>query len=196
MMLIGLLQNQLTLLALSASGQSSNQLWDTIKAFAYSTFNTIWPYLKNPNVWTFFGALCAFGCLLGVWLAVKQLRLGAWANAQDIVTDEKFTDARTSVQGHFKETGYTPNDEDIEDAKLVCRRWDKLACLVKEGFISKEKVLKYWRVPMGKCWIVVQEHWGTIDADRQVSTGHTDKWNAFYALGKEAARIIRKEGKI
>ena len=158
-------------------------IWDTIKL-------TLTLYLA---FFTVFGALSAFGCLIGVWFGVKQIRLGAWVNAQEIVTNPEFTDTRTRIQDHFENLEYVPTKNDIEDAKLVCRRWDQLCWLVFEGFISKEKVLQYWRFPMGKCFIIVEERWNIIKKERGIARGHLDKWDAFFKLGNEAARIIENE---
>jgi len=146
---------------------------------------------SNATVWTALGALCAFGCLIGVLFALKQLRFSAWVNAQEIVTDPEFTGARTRIQDRFESEEYMPTGNDKEDAKMVCRRWDQLCWLVFEGFISKRKVLRYWCVSMGKCFIIVEERWYTISREREIAKGHFDKWDAFFQLGSEAAKIVK-----
>lgn len=155
---------------------------------AFGAWSSFWGV-----VFQFYGALFALFGLMAVLYAVKQLRLSAWANAQDTVTDPSFIGARAFVLKCFEQKAWQPTYTAIERAKLVCRMWDKLACLVEERSISKRKVLEYSRYPMGKCWIVVQERWHVIATERDISVGHIDKWHAFYALGREAATIIRKE---
>ena len=144
-------------------------------------------FLSNP-IWGFLGAFGALGCLVGVLYAVRQLRLSAWANAQDIFTDQSFVDARTAVLGHFEDEGYEPTLDDQTNGLLVCRRMDKLACLADQGIMKKNKILEHWRNPIGKCWIIVERRWHIITQERE--TCGWDKWSAFDKLGREAAQQL------
>jgi ABC-type nickel/cobalt efflux system permease component RcnA len=157
----------------------------------------LWKYppnnAKNATFWTMLCALFALCGLFGIYLIWKQLRIAAWANAQDIVTDPNFIAARTFVERCFQERDWQPTYTGIERAKIVCRMWDKLACLVEQRFLSKRKALEYWGVPMGKCWTVVEERWHVISDERTICKGHSDKWHAFNDLGRKSATIIRKE---
>jgi len=153
--------------------------------------------LTNQTFWTAVGAVCTAICALGVILVQRQLRLSAWANAQEIFMAADFVSARTVVLQYFDEPiDREPSAAAKVAAKLVCRRMDGLCRLVEKHFLSKRQLFKYWLHPIGKCWIVVQERWHIIATERQISKGHIDKWEAFYKYAMKAARRIRKKDQI
>ena len=170
-------------------------LFQITVGFFFLLVTTLVQFLKASSFWTVFGALCTFfgafftfGCLVGVWFVWKQFRLAAWANAQEIFTDYRFTYARTRVQEHFGQQNYTPNSGDIKAAKLVCRKMDQLSCLAYKGLMCKQEILKHWAMPMGKCWIVVEKYWHVITDERKDKCKWPEKWHAFYKLGRDAAK--------
>lgn len=140
------------------------------------------------------GAAAACVAALGVLWASDQLKLAAWANAQDIVTDYKFTDARAAIQRHFDHPSDPRPDEgtaEWNDALVVCRKMDQLCCLVVEGILSREKLFEYWLQPIGKCFIVVEERWQLITIAREREQ-HDHKWEAFMTIGRIASQQIQR----
>jgi hypothetical protein len=156
---------------------------------------------RSQTFWTAFGALSAFGCFIGLLLVYKQFRLSAWINAQDIFTERDFVQNRTNILKtwdqlieHLKNPSKKALPEiDISVAKNVCRKMDQLCHLADKKFITREELFKYWKVPIGKCWIIIENKHKIVSSERSESAKHSDKWHAFDTLGKEAANIIRSD---
>ncbi len=158
-------------------------------------------FAKSQTFWTAFGALSAFGCFIGLLLVYKQFRLSAWINAQDIFTDRPFLEDRTKILEKWDELiEHLKNPSkkgfpaiDISVAKDVCRKMDQLCHLADKKFIKRDELFKYWKVPIGKCWIIIENKHKIVSKERTKSKKHSDKWHAFSTLGKEAANIIRSD---
>jgi hypothetical protein len=162
---------------------------------------SLYQLAKSQTFWTAFGALSAFGCFIGLLLVYKQFRLSAWINAQDIFTDYPFEKDRTKILKkwdelieHLKDPGkkVLPSIENSA-AKNVCRKMDQLCHLADKKFIKKDELFKYWKVPIGKSWIIIENKHKIVTKEREKSKKHSDKWHAFNTLGKEAANMIRSE---
>lgn len=152
--------------------------WD-----AFGAWSSFW-----GAVFQFFGALFTFIGLLAVLYAIRQLRLSAWVNAQDIIMKPDFVKARTTILQHWDDPqSYIPSVQERIAALLVCRRMDALCRLIEEGYISKNKVFKVWEKPLAKSWIIIEERWHIITNERIICQGHEDKWEPFNRFGREAA---------
>lgn len=142
------------------------------------------------QVATCVGTICAIVAAGGVYLVWRQLKLAAWANAQEIFTEPDFVDARTEIQQHFEDETPSCPAEATDQALLVCRKMDQLCCLVVEDMIKEEKLFQYWARPIGKCWIVIEQRWRMISKAREHDK-HPTKWAAFLTVGERAASQLK-----
>ena len=131
--------------------------------------------------------ITAVSALLGagaVFYVAKQLCFAAWTKAQETFVDEKFMMARGKVYARI------PNDAEAEnfwteDDYMVCRKMDQLAALAKylrPLSFGEDLVLKTWRDPLAKSWIVLHS---LVQEERNKTPGWP-KWEAFEKLGKNA----------
>ncbi len=149
----------------------------------------LWILLKNPDFWTFVGAVATVVAALGVLYAIKQIKLSGWIEAQNIFTETEFVKAREKVFGYFPFERQVPayidlNLKDLKDAALlVCRQMDKLARL--KPYLGMKTILQAWGYPLGKAWLILE---GTVRAERKY---HPRKWDAFERLGEKAVKKLR-----
>lgn len=138
-----------------------------------------------------FGAVTAVSAAAGstaIIIAVLQLRFSSWLKAQEVFTEPEFTKARGVVLPRYWRGDQHWTKEDMESAKLVCRRMDELARLVP--FISERKVLETWDDPIGKCWSVLND----MVKKEQQTCNWPEKWVAFQTLGAKAlVRVKERE---
>jgi len=147
---------------------------------------------SSQTFWTGLGALGAVVCAAGVFLVWRQLKLSAWANAQEIFMKPDFVRARTIVLNHWEDQppySFPSNKKDENAALLVCRRMDALCRLVDKRFISKDELFKVWRKPLAKSYIIIVERWKVFGREINTCKDHGDKWEPFCRIGKEAADL-------
>lgn len=138
--------------------------------------------LKSQTFWT---AVAFFSIIV----LLRQLRFDAWLKAQEIFTEEKFTEARGEVLKRHKE----PESWDSIDKKYkyhVCRKMDELCHLIPYfgliPYLGMLKAFKVWDDPLGKSWKVLEKF---VVKERQ-NIGWPRKWKAFEHYGKKALRRI------
>jgi len=135
--------------------------------------------------------ITAVAALLGavaVGFVAQQLWFAAWTRAQEIFVDGDFTRARGKVYARI------PRDAEVEsewtpDDYMVCRKMDQLARLAPYLGIfglGERLVLKTWRDPLAKSWIVLHS---LVREEREKTPGW-QKWDAFERLGKKAMRTL------
>jgi len=147
------------------------------------------PWLLPTQIATVVGGIAALVAAGGVYLVWKQLRLAAWVNAQEIITDLEFVKARTAIQEHYEINTNACPSGDKDKALLVCRKMDQLCCLARERVLPENKFLKQWARPIGKCWIVTQHRWRMITDARKHDDNPT-KWDAFMCIGERASKKL------
>lgn len=153
---------------------------------------TLFQLAKNQTFWTALAALGAVVCAAGVFLVWRQLKLSAWANAQEIFMKRDFVSARTAVLNHWEDKPpYSPPSDKKDEyaALLVCRRMDALCRLVDKRFISKDELFKVWGIPLAKSYIIIVERWKVFEKEINTCKDHRDKWESFCRIGKEAADL-------
>ncbi|MBK6431059.1 hypothetical protein [Candidatus Amarolinea dominans] len=137
------------------------------------------------------GAIFTGVAVFAIWLASKQLRFDAWLKAQDVFTEEKFTETRRKVFARLDNLEKPWTEEEKLEAKQVCRRMDEFAHLAR--FVGRKSLLEVWDDPLAKSWLVLEP----IVKEEQKQTGWPNKWKAFQELGQEAVRnFIVKDGKL
>ena len=142
-----------------------------------------------------FEAVTAVAALLGslaVIGVVRQIQFTSWIKAEEIFMDSKFRKARGAVLQSYWQSEKERAELQERDAALVCAKMDEFARVVPymKPFILKEKVLKNWDDPVGKCWHVLENF---INEERDKTKWRT-KWEAFEDLGKKAyARVQQRE---
>lgn len=130
-------------------------------------------------------AVAALVGAVAVGFVAQQLWFGAWTKAQEIFVDEKFTMARGKVYARIPHNGEEVDKTWTSDDYMVCRKMDELARLAPYLGIfrlGERLVLKTWRDPLAKSWIVLHS---LVDDERKKTPGWP-KWGAFEKLGKKA----------
>ena len=131
-------------------------------------------------VFTGLGAVAAFIAAVGVWWAARTFKFNTWLKAQEIYTDDKFTESRETILSGYPVVLQNPSEDDKKHALRVCRKMDELAHL--KWYVGKKKIIESWGHQMGKSWIILEK----FVSDVRTQDGYLKKWKAFEYLAEEA----------
>src|SRR5262249_6998870 len=118
------------------------------------------------------------------------VRVQLWLEAQRLIRDGCFYAARGKIMGQERPlraaewAGPLPSEATEEDARLVCRDMDQVACLIKLGRFPRELGASQWDDIFLKTWIVVK----LLVLRERKERGPGEKWCAFGELGEKALR--------
>ena len=135
-------------------------------------------------------AIATIIMVVGIFLAIRQLRFEAWNRAQDLFVKKPFRDARGKVFGYLEPLSEKHDDgEDQEYFKYVCEAMDEFCHLSKH--VGESKFLSTWYDPIGKAWYLTKD-WVKVEQDK---TGWKTKWDAFETVGKKALKMLKDKGR-
>ena len=150
----------------------------------------LWNALTDANFWTAIGALATVGAIGAIVLTARQLQFDAWVKAQEIWTDDDFTNARGRLFRFLRNGDATWQQQDQDDSRLVCRKTDEFARIVPYLALTKgggvRRVLKVWADPIAKSWAILKPF---VLSERE-ETNWSSKWDAFEALGEKAVHRL------
>jgi hypothetical protein len=120
----------------------------------------------------------------------KEREFHCWLKAQEIWTERTFREGRGKIfeRLHSANTAWT--EQDIEEAKEVCRRMDEFARLVP--FLGIQMMLDTWDDPLAKAWVVLER---VVNDERTSKTDWSKKWKGFEEIGRQALAKLIREGR-
>lgn len=104
----------------------------TITILAAADWGTIWSAVSAIAT-----TVAVTFAVWAIYEARRQLWLNAWLKAQEIFTEEKFTEARSKIFSRLENAKQSWTKQEEEEAKLVCRKMSELADLVP--ILNKKK---------------------------------------------------------
>lgn len=121
-------------------------------------------------------------------------RAQLWLEAQRLVRDNEFYNARTKIMAQQRpvkadEWREDPLEKDAkeEDARSVCRDMDQLAWLVKLERFPEGMPADIWDDIFSKTWIVLK----LLVLNERSTRGPGQKWDAFAERGEAAVKSQR-----
>jgi hypothetical protein len=119
----------------------------------------------------------------------KEREFQCWLKAQKIWTEKEFVKQRGRLFQRLDSKSADWTDQEVEDAKWVCRRLDEFVRLAP--FLGTRTMLDTWDDPLAKAWLILKP----IVKKEQTSVAHwATKWEAFERIGQKALdKLIREK---
>lgn len=132
---------------------------------------------------TFWSAVSAIATVVGagaVVLVRRQLRFEGWLKAQEVFTEDEFTQSRGQLFARLENRDRPWTDDEKRNGLKVCRKMEELAALA--SYFPKKTILREWGDPLAKAWVLLEP----LVREERIRSNWNDKWHAFEKLGKEA----------
>jgi hypothetical protein len=129
--------------------------------------------------------------LFGLKHIAKEREFQCWLKAQEIWTEQQFVKQRGKLFERLDSRNPDWTDQEVEEAKWVCRRMDEFVRLAP--FLGTRTLLDTWDDPLAKAWLILKP----IVKKEQMNVAHwSTKWDAFEKIGQKALDKLIREGRM